>query len=135
MTEDAKCSARKDSIHNDNSRKYALDVKRLAECGILTDDISRYLAISKEELLRDYSDIITKSYIDRTVEVANVVYKLAIQEEHFQAAVFWLKNIGKWEQFETQVQEIEKSEILTDININIGTTKADFMRNEDKDEN
>lgn len=116
----------------EDTRKHVLEVKRLASSGILLNDIAKYLQISKDELLTDYSDILNTAAVDKTMLVASALFDLATVDGNLQAQIFWLKNIGKWEKLSEQEEEtIQKTEILTDINIKVGVTKEDF---ENKDE-
>lgn len=111
---------------SEDSRKYIFEVKRLAGSGVTNTDIAKYLQITKEELLIEYSDVIAKAVLDKTSLVASALYDLAVGG-NLQAQVFWLKNIGKWEQYAEQKDEtITKAEIITEIDIKIGTTKDDF---------
>lgn len=112
-------------MSSEDIREYALEVRRLVGSGVLKQDIAKYLDISLDELNRDYSDILNRAAIDKTVEVANALYTLAV-DGNLQACIFWLKNVGKWEELAEQKDDIQKNEVLTDINVSIGTKKEDF---------
>jgi len=113
----------------EESRKYAHEVRQMVTTGILVNDIAKYLDIPKDELLLEYSDIINKGAVDYTVQVAKALYELAMGG-NLQACIYWLKTVGKWEQLAEQVDEVRPTDILTDINIKLGITKADFESNE-----
>lgn len=109
------------------------DIKRLAQAGILSTDIAKYVQLPLDELKEKYEHLIVKAHVDRSVEIAHAIYQTAI-EGNMTAATLWIKNIGKWEKFQDQPEDIQKSDILTDIEIKIGTTKEDFGVSTETDE-
>lgn len=117
---------------SDDSRLYAMEVRRLKGAGITNTAICKYLNISKDVLISEYSDILNRAAIDKNVLVANELFDQACAG-NMAAIQFWLKNIGKWEKLQDEIDEIDtKQELITDINITIGTTKADFGLDEDE---
>ena len=107
-----------------SERKYAYDVKRLAEVGISSNDIAKYIGISKEELALDYSDILNTAAINKTVEVANHLYMMAM-EGNVQSAIYWLKTIGKWEEIPKAKEEMSKEDSFESIKVEIIPNKVD----------
>ncbi len=106
------------SIHFMSERRYAYDVKRLAEVGISTIDIAKYLNLSKEELSSEYSDILNTAAINKTVEVANHLYMMAM-EGNVQSAIYWLKSIGKWDEISKVKEEMSKEDSFDTITVEI----------------
>lgn len=101
-----------------DSRRFSFKVKELSSFGIQTVDIAKYLGISKEELVQDYSDILNTAATDRTVEVAHKLYELAM-EGNVQSAIYWLKSIGKWDEIAKSKEEVTKDDALEAIRIEI----------------
>lgn len=101
-----------------DSRIHAWKVKDLSRHGIQPSDIAKYLDISKEQLINEYSDILNTAAIDATVEIAHKLYEMAI-EGNVQSAIQWLKTIGRWDEIGKLKEEPSKEESFDSININV----------------
>ncbi len=106
-----------------SERKFAYDVRRLAEVGIQASDIAKYVGISKDELVLDYSDILNTAAVNKTVEVANHLYMMAM-DGNVQSAIYWLKTLGKWEEIPKAKEEVSKEESFEAIKIEIIPNKG-----------
>jgi len=95
-----------------------MKVKELARCGITLTDIARYLELPDDEIVKDYSDVFHQAIIDRNVEIAETVYRMAI-DGNLTACQFWLKNLGKWESYSENIPVITEDKVYGSININV----------------
>ncbi len=107
-----------DQISYEEPREYARKVKALVRSGTQAVDICKYLGITSEQLFIDYSDIMHTALIDRNIEVAQKVYDIAM-EGNLTACQFWLKNLGKWEEYSKTIPEIRKDDVFEAIKIQI----------------
>lgn len=93
-------------------------------------DIANYLSLSEDEIVKDYSQVFYRAVVDRNVEVAESLYRHAI-EGNITAAQFWLKNIGKWETYGKDVPQVTEDKIFDAININILSATKEKSDGED----
>lgn len=104
-------------------------INQLAQNGVTIADIAKYIGKSEEYVIENYLQEIQQAIIDKNVQVAMQVFEMAL-DGNLTACQFWLKNLGKWEDYSKYTPKIkaEDSEIFSDINITIGTTREDFEK-------
>ena len=93
-------------------------VAKLAASGCTFKDVANYLAITEEEAIKQYSTVYHRAVIDANRAVATQVFMAAL-EGNMTACTFWLKNIGRWEEYGKNVPKITEDKIIEAININI----------------
>lgn len=93
-------------------------LKMMVESGITLNDMSKYFGVSVEDLVKDYNGIIHRCLVDRNIEVAHKVYELAI-DGNLSACQFWLKNVGKWEDYAKSQPNVQPEKIFEAINIRV----------------
>lgn len=103
-----------------DTRPHSFKVKDLASNGIQSQDIAKYLGITKDQLVNEYADILNVAAIDRTCEVAHNLYLMAL-DGNVQATIYWLRCVGKWEEMSKAKEEFIKDDTFSEIKINLVT--------------
>ena len=84
------------------SEDIAIQIKTMSASGICAADIAYYFKMSEEELLTTYDYEIRTAKIDRIVRVAEILYSGILESGHAASAMFYLKNIGSWEELKKE---------------------------------
>lgn len=98
----------------------AIKVKEMAASGISNQDIAYYFKISEQELLTDYEHEIRTSRIDRIVSVSNILYNGILEDGHAASAMFYLKNVGRWEDL-GKVEPVNTDKDIRSITVRLPT--------------
>jgi hypothetical protein len=98
-------------------------VKDLAEAGISANDIAKYFGVTKDALMAEHSETINTAAINRTVEVANHLYMMAM-DGNVQSAIYWLKCLGKWDELPKAKEELSIDDSFEAITVEIIPNKV-----------
>lgn len=71
-------------------------VTTLKSFGVTNEEISTYLGISSDTLVRHYNTELKDAIIEANHKVAAKLFKKATQDEDMTAIIFWLKTRARW---------------------------------------
>lgn len=101
---------------DNKSLPHWIKVSELASHGVQAEEIAGYLGIPKNELIRDYSILLRRAALDKTIEVAKKLYDCAM-DGNTTAMAMWLKAHGQWEELAKRKPEITEDQVFESINI------------------
>ena len=72
------------------------EVSALISFGITQEDIAKYVGVDQSTLAKYYRREIDTAVIRANAQVANKLFRKAVEQDDLSAQIFWLKTRGRW---------------------------------------